>query len=73
MRSSHNSITSELWHPLKGSYTDRCSGKMERSHRTDEGEFYRRTAIRDRQNLTRKVPEREREYNHLTLTTRVEI
>jgi transposase InsO family protein len=48
-----------------------CNGKVERSHRTDEDEFYRRSSIRDAADLARKLKRWEREYNerrpHLAL------
>jgi transposase InsO family protein len=48
-----------------------CNGKVERSHRTDEDEFYRRAKIANAADLTRKLRQWEREYNecrpHLAL------
>jgi transposase InsO family protein len=44
-----------------------ANGKVERSHRTDEDEFYRRTHFRTRQELARKLREWEWEYNHRRL------
>lgn len=44
-----------------------ANGKVERSHRTDEDEFYRRVIFRTRQELIRKLREWEREYNHRRL------
>lgn len=43
------------------------NGKVERSHRTDEEEFYRRVRFRTPQELARKLRQWEREYNHRRL------
>ena len=40
------------------------NGKVERSHRTDEDEFYRRAQIHGATDLARKLQAWEREYNH---------
>lgn len=40
------------------------NGKVERSHRTDEDEFYRRTTFRTPQDLRRQLHAWEHEYNH---------
>jgi transposase InsO family protein len=48
-----------------------ANGKVERSHRTDEDEFYRRSSFRDRVDLVRQLRTWEHEYNdrrpHLAL------
>jgi transposase InsO family protein len=41
-----------------------ANGKVERSHRTDEEEFYRRTSFRTVAELTAKLRDWEHEYNH---------
>src|SRR5579864_4535929 len=41
-----------------------ANGKVERSHRTDEDEFYRRFTFSSAQDLRRFLREWEREYNH---------
>ncbi len=41
-----------------------ANGKVERSHRTDEDEFYRRFTFSSAQDLQRLLREWEREYNH---------
>jgi transposase InsO family protein len=43
------------------------NGKVERSHRTDADEFYRRARFRTRKELHRKLREWEWEYNHRRL------
>ena len=43
------------------------NGKVERSHRTDENEFYRRVTFRTRSELVRKLRAWEHEYNHRRL------
>src|SRR5215470_5636562 len=43
------------------------NGKVERSHRTDESEFYRRVTFRTRSELVRKLRAWEHEYNHRRL------
>lgn len=43
------------------------NGKVERSHRTDEEEFYRRVTFRTPQELARKLRQWEHEYNHRRL------
>src|SRR5215813_6218329 len=43
------------------------NGKVERSHRTDESEFYRRVTFRTRSELVRKLRAWEHEYNHRQL------
>lgn len=40
------------------------NGKVERSHRTDQEEFYRRVTFRSPQELRRMLQEWEHEYNH---------
>ncbi len=40
------------------------NGKVERSHRTDEDEFYRRTILRSPAELAQKLRQWEHEYNH---------
>jgi len=40
------------------------NGKVERSHRTDEEEFYRRVTFRSPQELRRLLQEWEQKYNH---------
>src|SRR5215510_4384751 len=40
------------------------NGKVERSHRTDEEEFYRRMTFRTAAELTAKLRRWEHEYNH---------
>jgi len=44
-----------------------ANGKVERSHRTDEDEFYRRVTFRTRQELVQKLRAWEHEYNHRRL------
>jgi transposase InsO family protein len=44
--------------------TPEANGKVERSHRTDEDEFYRRTSIRTAAQLATKLQAWEHEYNH---------
>ena len=48
-----------------------ANGKVERSHRTDEQEFYRRTTFRSRNDLRCQLKQWEAEYNcrrpHLAL------
>ena len=39
------------------------NGKVERSHRTDEEEFYRRNQFENREDLQKRVEEWEKEYN----------
>ncbi len=41
-----------------------ANGKVERSHRTDGEEFYRRTTFRSPGELAAKLPRWEHEYNH---------
>src|SRR5262249_60955166 len=43
------------------------NGKVERSHRTDESEFYRRVTFRTRSELVRKLRAWEHEDNHRRL------
>ena len=43
------------------------NGKVERSHRTDEEEFYRRVTFRSPQDLAQKLRAWEHEYNHRRL------
>lgn len=43
------------------------NGKVERSHRTDEDEFYRRATFKTRPELVRKLRAWEHEYNHRRL------
>lgn len=43
------------------------NGKVERSHRTDEEEFYRRVIFRSPQDLAQKLQAWEHEYNHRRL------
>src|SRR5262249_21527656 len=43
------------------------SGTVERSHRTDESEFYRRVTFRTRSELVRKLRAWEHEYKHRRL------
>jgi transposase InsO family protein len=43
------------------------NGKVERSHRTDEDEFYRRVTFKTRPELVRKLRAWEHEYNHRRL------
>ena len=40
------------------------NGKVERSHRTDEEEFYRRMTFRTAAELSARLPRWEHEYNH---------
>jgi transposase InsO family protein len=40
------------------------NGKVERSHRTDQDEFYRRSIFRSGAQLTAKLRRWEHEYNH---------
>ena len=42
-------------------------GKVERGHRTDEDEFYRRVTFTTRRELVRKLRAWEHEYNHRRL------
>ena len=44
-----------------------ANGKVERSHRTDEDEFYRRITFRTPQQLAHKLRGWEHEYNHRRL------
>jgi transposase InsO family protein len=44
--------------------TPEANGKVERSHRTDEDEFYRRMTFRTATQLVNKLQEWEHEYNH---------
>ena len=44
-----------------------ANGKVERSHRTDEDEFYRRVIFRNPAELARKLRQWEHEYNHRRL------
>src|SRR5262250_2396967 len=44
-----------------------ANGKVERSHRTDEDEFYRRITFRTPQQLAHKLRGWEHEYNHYRL------
>lgn len=41
-----------------------ANGKVERSHRTDEDEFYRRFTFNSAQELRKLLRDWEREYNH---------
>lgn len=43
------------------------NGKVERSHRADEEEFYRRVIFRNPQDLAQKLQAWEHEYNHRRL------
>ncbi len=51
--------------------TPEANGKVERSHKTDEDEFYRDRKFKNRKDLTRKLKRWEEEYNegrpHLAL------
>jgi len=44
-----------------------ANGKVERSHRTDEDEFYRRVIFRTPAELAQKLRHWEHEYNHRRL------
>ena len=44
-----------------------ANGKVERSHRTDEDEFYRRVIFRTPAELAQKLRQWEHEYNHRRL------
>ena len=44
-----------------------ANGKVERSHRTDEDEFYRRVIFRNPAELAQKLRHWEHEYNHRRL------